>query len=530
MNIGKDKVDRMVSEDLELVTVSEQLSKNVSQRVAIVRGYVLFGDNSFLADFRRYTETSKTLQKNLIGLRPSPENKKLVELNDQWRAMVENEVFPSYASGNLDKALTHLNTTSEPIARELMAGFDRIAASSLDQIKEEKENLIQDLNRNKNMIIILAIVSVLLGIGIALYLSDSMIKPIRRIVKRIQAIAGGDLRGERIESGTKDEIAGLAVAMNGMVDHLRELVVRILLHADRISLSSGEMSAEADRMSRASEKIAEEMQEVAAGSMRQTESMNDNSMAMSEMSSVIQRIAEATNTATQVSLDATTEALQGNEAIHNAVGQMTTIHNTVGRTSDAMKLLGQRIGEINSILAMLEEVSAQTNLLALNASVEAARAGVAGRGFAVVADEIKKLSVQSASSAKSISDVVKIIQSDTRSVISEMDDSVQAIEQGMKLVGVAGETFNKIVSSSTNVSAEIQEIAASTEQMSASSEQLSAALSELTGIAERSLHKSRTVASTTEDQLGAISGIAASSVSLNRLSDELKAAMDAFKT
>ncbi|TVX97421.1 methyl-accepting chemotaxis protein [Cohnella terricola] len=511
------------------MTVSEQLSKNVSQRVAIVRGYVLFGEGSFLQDFRRYTETSKALTKKLLELYPGEETKALVARNDEWRAMVEDEVFPSYAAGHLDKALQQLNDKTEPIARELMTEFDRLASSSLEQIDADKQSLIQSLSRNKWIVMVLSAISILLGIGIALGLSNSIIRPIVRIIERIRSIAEGDLQGERIDSGTKDEISKLAEAMNGMVGNLRKIVAKVHENAGHISSSSDGLSASASDMNAATADIAGAVREVASGALKQQGSLNDNSVAMTEMSIVIQRIAEATNNASQVAAEAAEKAGQGQTDIRSAVDQMGSIHHAIGRTSGSMNRLGTRIGEINAILAMLREIAAQTNMLGLNASVEAARAGEAGRGFSVVANEIKKLSDQSANSSKSIAELVKLIHMDTDSVLGEMEESVKAIERGMRLVDRAGATFERIVDSNVNVSADIQEIASAAEQMSASSEQLAASLAELTAIAEQSLRRTRQVADTTDHQLGAMEEITASSSTLRAMAGELRSAVDVFK-
>ncbi|QHW32387.1 chemotaxis protein [Paenibacillus rhizovicinus] len=57
--------------------------------------------------------------------------------------------------------------------------------------------------------------------------------------------------------------------------------------------------------------------------------------------------------------------------------------------------LQAKIGEIDSIGSLLQEISDQSQLLGINAAIEAAHAADHGRGFGVVANEIRKLAAHS---------------------------------------------------------------------------------------------------------------------------------------
>ncbi|ENA59248.1 methyl-accepting chemotaxis (MCP) signaling domain protein, partial [Escherichia coli 2726950] len=103
--------------------------------------------------------------------------------------------------------------------------------------------------------------------------------------------------------------------------------------------------------------------------------------------------------------------------------------------------------------------------------MEAARAGEQGRGFAVVAGEVRNLASRSAQAAKEIKGLI--------------EESVNRVQQGSKLVNNAAATMIDIVSSVTRVNDIMGEIASASEEQQRGIEQVAQAVSQMDQVTQQ---------------------------------------------
>jgi methyl-accepting chemotaxis protein len=136
-----------------------------------------------------------------------------------------------------------------------------------------------------------------------------------------------------------------------------------------------------------------------------------------------------------------------------------------------MDSINESSRKIVDIISVIDGIAFQTNILALNAAVEAARAGEQGRGFAVVAGEVRNLAQRSAAAAKEIKHLI--------------DDSVEKVEGGSKLVAQAGQTMDEIVTSIKRVTDIMSEITAASSEQSQGIEQVNTAITQMDEVTQQ---------------------------------------------
>lgn len=172
----------------------------------------------------------------------------------------------------------------------------------------------------------------------------------------------------------------------------------------------------------------------------------------------------------------------------------------VKQAIESMDGIRESSHKISDIISVINDIAFQTNLLALNAAVEAARAGEHGKGFSVVAGEVGNLAKRCSTSAKQIRGLI--------------ENSLERIEHGAKVVNKCGSTLTSIIASIDTVNTMTEEISVASKQQEASIKDVSYALNEMSDV--------------TEKNIGLVSQASSSSQSMAQLGREMTTMLDYF--
>ncbi|SOY60045.1 METHYL-ACCEPTING CHEMOTAXIS TRANSDUCER TRANSMEMBRANE PROTEIN [Cupriavidus taiwanensis] len=342
----------------------------------------------------------------------------------------------------IEEAVARIDKQCRPLLAALIRSTDAYAEFTRLRQKEMERRLEADYKRQRNLLILISLVSAVIALAGGVLITRAITRPIQRAVEVAGTVAGGNL-GARIEVDRHDETGRLLAALRDMNERLTATVTRVRASSGNIAISTSEIArGNADLSSRTEEQAA---------------SLEETAASMEELTETVRQNTENARQASELARSAADVAQRGSTTVQRVVGTMQDISAS-----------SSKIAEITGII---EGIAFQTNILALNAAVEAARAGEQGRGFAVVASEVRGLAQRSSSAAKEIKELIEA--------------SGRQVQDGSSLASEAGQTMAEVTQAVARVTGIVEEIATASAEQTRGIEQVNQAIVQIDQVTQQ---------------------------------------------
>ncbi|MVA22882.1 methyl-accepting chemotaxis protein [Agrobacterium vitis] len=523
----------LLSQDSAAATAVSRANRNLQgARTAIAELTIARSDkDNASAEQEIQTSRASFVKFMDIAIAAAPRHPDLANIKAEGVRILDtvctNTIALGKDSGSDDKITAAQNAfvqECQPAFKAMTPKFIQLV-NDFNDSTDKKSNALSEGSSQAVMVTVGGIiVGLLIVLTIGFFAIRSwLVMPIRKVAETMETLAGGDLSVEVAGIERRDEIGGMAKAVQVFKDNglrARELEreaesVRNSSEAERARVAEMDRKR-AEEMAEATSGLADGLKRLSNGDLgfrlsqpfaTEFEALrNDFNAAVAQLSDTLGAVANATNSIDSgsreisqaaedlskrteqqaASLEETAAALdqittnvansskRAEEARHVAIEANQSARESgivVSNAVDAMQRIEQSSNQISNIIGVIDEIAFQTNLLALNAGVEAARAGEAGKGFAVVAQEVRELAQRSAGAAKEIKELIR--------------NSAGEVSNGVTLVRATGDALKAIEAHVVTINSQLDAIALSSREQSVGLAEVNTAVNQMDQVTQQ---------------------------------------------
>ena len=523
------KYQTIVDVNIEKINLANEIEKSQIQAEANLLAFVSFNNEDAVDQIRGSLQNATNAFEKFSSFQNDEETSQILEkVNTNFQVYTEtnNKVIQMKESGKpFTSSLAQLKTHNTQIVTYL----SQLVELQQTNVEKAKEDIASYKSTILIIIYIIILVSIVLGIVITIVVSRNISNPIKKVTNGLEEIANGNLLAETIHIKNKDEVGLMAETYNKMLTDLQSIVGKVRDSSSQLAASAEELSASSEQSLASSQMVATSTEQQLSTSDRQVKLMTSSVDAMRELNIGMDQISQSNEEMLKSSDHVHKLVAKGSIVITDVVNQMETIHQTFNDTNSIMLDMEKNSNEIQTITALITNISDQTNLLALNAAIEAARAGEYGKGFAVVADEVRKLAEQSKSSADDIKKMVDQIQKASGAAVHAITNGGVKVNEGISKTNESLNVFKDIEISVEDVIGKVESVSAAIEEIHAIADSVTESVIKVEELAKDAAAFSNDSSAATEEQLAVNQEISSSAHSLAELAEKLQQEVRKFK-
>ncbi len=360
-------------------------------------------------------------------------------------------------------------------AREQLNQLTDLIEQHAEQQQQALETLATQSSRIQNGALIVGLVVILVLIGV---LPGLIVKPLRQLLDRIEAIAHGD--GDltaRVEVYGSDELGQLARSFNSFIGQLHDIIAKVVESTHSVLVASQQLAVQTANANHAL--------------TQQYGSTDQVATAINQMAVTLQAVAHDAGEAATSAQYADSNARQGRTIVLETIKVIEELASDVNRATGVIRSLSEDSHTIGGVLDVIRGIAEQTNLLALNAAIEAARAGESGRGFAVVADEVRTLASRTQQSTLEIQAIIAKLQQGAEDAVNVMAVGQNKVRASVDQATRAGQALEAITDSVAAISQMNSRIAQAADEQNSVADSINQSVSAIRHAADESAASSQ---------------------------------------
>ncbi len=531
LNNVSSQYDLLLNDRMEKVSLIKEIKGAQKDSTSHVFDHLLTStDASKRAVIENEEATQKLTSELKDGITDPVISDKLIEFEKKLNVFITTNQTIIAAKAAKDQAtINTMTANSKNINLTMLSILEDVEKYLQDEMNSTKADLMKNEQSIRSFIFIICLIGIVLGIVLAYVINRSITRPIIKVTESLKEIANGNLTVSLIHIKSKDESGDMAAAFNKMTEDLRVMVTNVKDSSMQLAANAEELSAGAEQSLASSQLVARSAGEQVASTDSQMHHMDSSVNGMKELTDGISHI----STSNEGMLHSTQEVKglvgTGSEVVASVANHMNTIHSTIHETASIVTDMAKHSNEIQSITALISEISEQTNLLSLNAAIEAARAGEYGKGFAVVAEEVRKLAEQSKKSATEIDKMIQVIQASSNKAVQAIKVGGEKVEQGIIKTDESLQVFNQIENAVLDVGEKVDSVASAIDEIQQIATVVSEGSIEVQRLASIVADGANDTSAATEEQLAVNEEITANAQSLANLAEALQNSISHFK-